>query len=397
MLPEAPRKLIKAKEITDQSEEPYEKVVRKPEALVDESFDRSDEIDESILHQVDQVIQQQELVVGPFDYHDVIKPYQVVEKESSKYFDYDYSDDDVVEPELQAHSALFEYKSDASENEFEEDEVIITRLPVSRPTFTYSRISRYEDFESGFKSPVSPCQAQSLDPFEFTDDEDELPDNAWTPMKSPKSPMKSPFRNFCAVNASIVSNLPEVPIADVKDEFASDDIMDTVENIEPPIVPPLVIRTKLQPLEIKTKLPPLVITSYVNKTCGIKRRISIQNDVSPIRNFGSPLGSPAEKQQLQPPKKKARRGSVKKARSKSKERPPSSAQRKSNGRGKSHSKNQTVIEKEHLAPAEVPNLIEPLNEALAADDTTDNSSIKTGESCLYQRRHNTAFTAGSSK
>merc|ERR1712083_271394 len=88
-------------------------------------------------------------------------------------------------------------------------------------------------------------------------------------------------------------------------------------------------------------------------------------------------GSPAEKQQLQPPKKKARRGSVKKARSKSKERPPSSAQRKSNGRGKSHSKNQTVIKKEHLAPAEVPNLVEPLNEALAADDTTDNSSIKT--------------------
>merc|ERR550534_3295730 len=153
--------------------------------------------------------------------------------------------------------------------------------------------------------------------------------------------------------------------------------MDTVENIEPPIVPPLVIKTKLQPLEIKTKLPPLVITSYVNKTCGIKRRISIQNDVSPIRNFGSPLGSPAEKQQLQPPKKKARRGSVKKARSKSKERPPSSAQRKSNGQGKSHSKNNSVIKKEHLAPAEVPNLVEPLNEALATDDTTDNSSIKT--------------------
>merc|ERR1712051_1059432 len=208
------------------------------------------------------------------------------------------------------------------------------RLPVSRPTFTYSRISRYEDFESGFKSPVSPCQAQSLDPFEFTDDEDELPDNAWTPMKSP-------FRNLAVVNASIVPNL-----TDVKDEFASDDIMDTVENIEPPIVPPLVIKTKLPPLVITTKLPPLVITSepaYVNKTCGIKRRISIQNDVSPIRNFGSPLGSPAEKQQLQPPKKKARRGSVKKARSKSKERPPSSAQRKSNG--KSHSKNQTVIKK----------------------------------------------------
>merc|ERR1739838_1072615 len=91
-----------------------------------------------------------------------------------------------------------------------------------------------------------------------------------------------------------------------------------------------------------------------------------------------PLGSPAEKQQLQPPKKKARRGSVKKARSKPKERPPSSAQRKSNGRGKSHSKNQTVIKKEHLAPAEVPNLVEPFNnEALAADDITDNSSIKT--------------------
>merc|ERR1712051_1169815 len=71
-------------------------------------------------------------------------------------------------------------------------------------------------------------------------------------------------------------------------------------------------------------------------------------------------------------------GSVKKARSKSKERPPSSAQRKSNGRVKCHSKNQTVIKKEHLAPAEVPNLVEPFrNEALAADDTTDNSSIKT--------------------
>merc|ERR1719237_1318871 len=137
-------------------------------------------------------------------------------------------------------------------------------------------------------------------------------------MKSPfrNTPMKSPFRNLAVVNASIVPNL-----TDVKDEFASDDIMDAVENIEPPIVPPLVIKTKLPPLVITTKLPPLVITSepaYVNKTCGIKRRISIQNDVSPIRNFGSPLGSPAEKQQLQPPKKKARRGSVKKARSKSK-------------------------------------------------------------------------------
>merc|ERR1712051_631447 len=236
VLPEAPIKFLKAEKILDKPEQPYEKVVREPEALFDESFDRSDE---SILHQVDQVIQQ-ELV-----YHDVIKPYQVAEKEPEKYFDYDYSDDDdVVEPELQVPSALFEYKSDASENEFEEDEVIITRLPVSRPTFTYSRISRYEDFESGFKSPVSPCQAQSLDPFEFTDDE--LPENAWTPMKSPKSPMKSPFRNFCAVNASIVSNL-----ADVKDEFASDDIMDTVENIEPLIVPPLVIKTNCFSLQRK--------------------------------------------------------------------------------------------------------------------------------------------------
>ena len=373
VLPEAPRNCLKAEKITEKPEEPCEKVVREPKALFDESFDRPDEIDESILHQVDQVIQQQELVVDSFDYHDVIKPYQVVEKEPVKYYDYDYSDDDVVEPELQVPSALFEYKSD-TDNELEEDEVIIPRFPVSRPTYTYSRISRYEDFESGFKSPVSPCQAQSLDPFEFTDDEDEFP--KYTPMKSP---MKSPFRNFCAVNASIVPNLQNV-----KDEFASDDIMDTVENIEPPIVPPLVIKTKIPPLGITAKLPPLVITSepaYVNKTCGIKRRISIQNDVSPIRNFGSPLGSPAEKQQLQPPKKKARRGSVKKARSKSQERPPSSAQRKSNGRGKSHSKNQTVIKKEHLAPAEVPNLVEPLNEALAADDTTNNSSIKTGESC----------------
>ena len=80
VLPEVPRKFPKAEKIADKPEQPYEKVVREPEALFDESFDRSDEIDESILHQVDQVIQHQ--LAETFDYHEA-KPYhQIVEKES---------------------------------------------------------------------------------------------------------------------------------------------------------------------------------------------------------------------------------------------------------------------------------------------------------------------------
>ena len=181
--------------------------------------------------------------------------------------------------------------------------------------------------------------AQLVDPFEFTDDEDEDDD-----IGDYMSPIKSCLQ---ILDDNLMTSEATTPAEEENDAIApTSDITDNPQST------------------------PISHQSGVKK-----RRISIQNDATPIRNVDS---SPESKQ---PPKKKARRGSVKKARTKSRERPPSSHQRRSvTGLFLGRPKKAKIAKLEHLEPM-LPAAIalpEPTTETTAAELITDIDNANTG-------------------
>jgi len=180
----------------------------------------------------------------------------------------------------------------------------------------------------------------------------------------------SPNKTFEEVKNSPIKHFEEIRRSPVKN------IEYPVERVEPP--------------------RPLIISKTNDgSTFKIKRRISYQNDVSPIRNFGSPPAKKAKKSKQtkkstqNKPQTIPKTSSVLKTKIKVEppedyegleeepHEPPKKKARKSTGGSRGRPSKNQIAKIQHLAPIEVPSIkVEPSEEALATVDEIDNSLSK---------------------